>query len=76
MVERHSRVPGISGRNACVDGAGGGVGFDHAGYLGNEIGDLGIDFLQKAVNYFDPDGLMNPGVLVNSQDSNSPENNI
>jgi alkyldihydroxyacetonephosphate synthase len=41
-----------------------GVGVDHAPYLGSEKGPLGMAALQAIVNTFDPDGMMNPGVLL------------
>ena len=43
-----------------------GVGVDHAGYLSHEKGSLGIDFLKNASRFFDPDGIMNPQVMINS----------
>jgi len=53
---------------AIVDGGGTishqhGVGRDHAPYLGNEIGSLGIAVLADAVRRFDPNGIMNTGAL-------------
>ena len=51
-----------------------GIGTDHADYLGNEIGEIGIKFLEEAVEYFDPDGLMNSRVLINTQGRKSPDN--
>ena len=52
-------------------GAGGGtvthhhaIGRDHAGRLGSEIGDLGIDVLRAAKGVLDPAGIMNPGKLL------------
>jgi alkyldihydroxyacetonephosphate synthase len=50
-----------------------GVGSDHADYLGNEIGELGINFLTDAVKYFDPNGLMNSRALINTQGPKSPD---
>ena len=41
-----------------------GVGVDHAPYLAAEKGPLGIAALEAVVRTFDPDGLMNPGVLL------------
>lgn len=41
-----------------------GVGRDHAGYLPEEKGRLGIESLAAAFRVFDPDGLMNPGKLL------------
>jgi hypothetical protein len=40
------------------------VGRDHALYLVVEKGELGIAVLRDALARFDPDGLMNPGVLL------------
>jgi alkyldihydroxyacetonephosphate synthase len=41
-----------------------GVGTDHAPYLAAEKGPLGMAALEAVVRAFDPDGLMNPGVLL------------
>ena len=41
-----------------------GVGVDHASFLPAEKGALGMAALRAAVNVFDPEGLMNPGVLL------------
>ena len=41
-----------------------GVGRDHAPYLAAEKGALGMAALEAVVRTFDPDGLMNPGVLL------------
>ena len=41
-----------------------GVGTDHAPYLEAEKGALGMAALASAVRTFDPEGLMNPGVLL------------
>ncbi len=41
-----------------------GVGRDHAPYLAAEKGQLGLDTLAAAARCFDPDGRMNPGVLL------------
>ncbi len=41
-----------------------GVGVDHAPYLAAEKGPLGMAALAAIVRTFDPDGLMNPGVLL------------
>ncbi len=41
-----------------------GVGRDHAPYLAAEKGALGLDALADVVHRFDPDGRMNPGVLL------------
>ena len=41
-----------------------GVGVDHASYLATEKGELGMAALRSAIATFDPDGLMNPGVLL------------
>jgi alkyldihydroxyacetonephosphate synthase len=43
-----------------------GVGVDHAKYLSHEKGTLGIDFLKDASRFFDPDGIMNPQVMISS----------
>ena len=41
-----------------------GVGTDHVPFLAAEKGELGMAALASAVRTFDPDGLMNPGVLL------------
>ena len=41
-----------------------GVGRDHAPYLSTEKGTLGINTLRALANHFDPNGVLNPGVLV------------
>ena len=40
------------------------VGRDHAPWLPGEIGELGIELLRAAKATLDPDGIMNPGKLV------------
>jgi alkyldihydroxyacetonephosphate synthase len=40
-----------------------GVGTDHAPYLSEEKGALGMDAIRAACKSFDPDGMMNPGKL-------------
>ena len=44
-----------------------GVGADHASYLAAEKGPLGMAALQSIVRTFDPEGLMNPGVLLSDR---------
>jgi alkyldihydroxyacetonephosphate synthase len=44
-----------------------GVGRDHAPYLAAEKGALGMDALAAAIARFDPDGIMNPGVLFRDE---------
>jgi alkyldihydroxyacetonephosphate synthase len=41
-----------------------GVGLDHVKYLPSEKGPLGMDALNTIVTEFDPDGMMNPGKLL------------
>jgi alkyldihydroxyacetonephosphate synthase len=41
-----------------------GVGVDHAEYLSNEKGYLGINFINNASRFFDPDAIMNPQILM------------
>ena len=41
-----------------------GVGRDHAPYLAREKGSLGMHLLDACVQSLDPDGIMNPGVLI------------
>jgi alkyldihydroxyacetonephosphate synthase len=43
-----------------------GVGIDHAPYLIAEKGELGMRSLEMLCRTFDPDGLMNPGKLIQS----------
>ncbi len=44
-----------------------GVGTDHAPYLVAEKGVLGMAALEAVVRTFDPDGIMNPGVLLSDR---------
>lgn len=44
-----------------------GVGTDHAPYLAAEKGPLGMAALEAIVRTFDPDGIMNPGVLLSDR---------
>lgn len=44
-----------------------GVGRDHAPYLPGEIGPLGMAVLADAARRFDPDRIMNPGVLLGDE---------
>ncbi|NPV66056.1 MAG: FAD-binding oxidoreductase [Anaerolineae bacterium] len=41
-----------------------GVGVDHAPYLAAEKGALGLGAIRALCAYFDPDGLLNPGKLI------------
>jgi alkyldihydroxyacetonephosphate synthase len=41
-----------------------GVGRDHAPYLAAEKGELGLSAIDAVLRRFDPDGRMNPGVLL------------
>ena len=41
-----------------------GVGLDHAPYLAAEKGELGMQALRSAFQFFDPNGMMNPGKLI------------
>jgi alkyldihydroxyacetonephosphate synthase len=41
-----------------------GVGRDHAPYLAAEKGALGMQAISDVLRRFDPDGIMNPGVLI------------
>jgi alkyldihydroxyacetonephosphate synthase len=41
-----------------------GVGLDHRAYLPTEKGGLGMAVLRDLVDRFDPDGIMNPGKLI------------
>lgn len=42
-----------------------GVGKDHLPYLPAEKGELGMDALRAVCQSFDPEGMMNPGKLIN-----------
>ncbi len=44
-----------------------GVGVDHLPYLEAEKGKLGMHALSKLVKTFDPDGIMNPGKLIDER---------
>ena len=39
------------------------VGRDHAPWLNQEIGDIGVDVLRAIARTLDPQGICNPGVL-------------
>lgn len=41
-----------------------GIGRDHAGYLGREVGSVGVAALHALKRTLDPAGIMNPGVLL------------
>lgn len=41
-----------------------GVGIDHAPYLKAEKGTLGINILNATIHHLDPDGILNPGKLI------------
>jgi alkyldihydroxyacetonephosphate synthase len=41
-----------------------GIGRDHAPWLAQEIGPLGVEMLRAAKGVVDPAGIMNPGVLI------------
>jgi len=41
-----------------------GIGRDHADYLITEKGEIGLNSLRQILNIFDPDSILNPGVLV------------
>lgn len=43
-----------------------GVGIDHKSYLHFEKGELGMGAIAHMIQYFDPQGLMNPGKLIGS----------
>ena len=40
------------------------IGRDHAPYLADEVGDMGIELLRAVKERCDPAGIMNPGKLV------------
>ncbi len=42
-----------------------GIGRDHAPWLGEEIGRLGVRALRALKQTFDPDNVLNPGILLN-----------
>ncbi len=41
-----------------------GIGRDHAEYLLDEKGMIGADMISKITQYFDPNGILNPGALI------------
>ncbi|MCP4360317.1 MAG: FAD-binding oxidoreductase [Chloroflexi bacterium] len=45
-----------------------GVGVDHAHYLAAEKGELGLTALGDLLHHFDPQGIMNPGKLIQLTD--------
>jgi alkyldihydroxyacetonephosphate synthase len=67
-LDRWRRLKGAASR-AIVEAGGTishqhGVGRDHAEYLAAEKGALGMAALADVARRFDPDGIMNPGVLL------------
>ena len=67
-LERWRRLK-VAASEAIVAGGGTishqhGVGRDHAPYLGAEKGALGMAVLADVARRFDPEGIMNPGVLI------------
>lgn len=40
------------------------VGRDHAPWMVDEVGQCGVDLLRELKSYLDPDGVLNPGVLI------------
>ena len=44
-----------------------GVGADHAPWLEHEVGALGVDLLRTIKSRLDPQGILNPGVLLPAQ---------
>jgi len=48
-----------------------GIGTDHAPYLAAEKGPLGMAALESIARTFDPEGLMNPGVLLEGRSQRS-----
>ncbi|MBI5309810.1 MAG: FAD-binding oxidoreductase [Actinobacteria bacterium] len=67
-LDRWRKLKGAASR-AIVSGGGTishhhGVGTDHAPYLVAEKGQLGIAAIESLLKTFDPDGIMNPGKLV------------
>ena len=45
------------------------IGTDHAPYLADEIGDLGVTVLRAVKSELDPAGIMNPGKLLTIEGS-------
>ncbi len=43
-----------------------GIGLDHAAYLAAEKGPLGMEAIRSALHHFDPQGILNPGKLVDT----------
>jgi alkyldihydroxyacetonephosphate synthase len=48
------------------------VGRDHRPYLEAEIGSLGVEVLRAVKRVLDPQGIMNPGVLVTAEEPSAP----
>jgi alkyldihydroxyacetonephosphate synthase len=70
-LSRWRRLKDVASR-AIVDAGGTishqhGVGRDHADYLAAEKGELGMAILADVAHRFDPDGIMNPGVLLREE---------
>ncbi len=69
-LARWAALKGAASR-AIVDGGGTishqhGVGRDHAPYLAAEKGEVGLAALADVMARFDPDGRLNPGVLIDT----------
>jgi alkyldihydroxyacetonephosphate synthase len=45
-----------------------GIGADHAAWLEREHGALGVEALRALKAMFDPQGIMNPGILLQTKD--------
>jgi alkyldihydroxyacetonephosphate synthase len=60
-VRRSSRSPASCAPTITPHPA---VGTDHRPWLVDEIGQVGIDVLRAIKAVVDPDGILNPGVLV------------
>ncbi len=41
-----------------------GIGRDHMDYLSIEKGEVALDSLRRIIKFFDPDSILNPGVLI------------
>jgi alkyldihydroxyacetonephosphate synthase len=53
-----------------------GVGRDHSRYMDEEKGLVGVDLISNITQYFDPDGILNPGALIGPKFENENENHV
>ncbi|HYN57388.1 MAG TPA: FAD-binding oxidoreductase [Motilibacterales bacterium] len=60
---KHAASQAIVGQGATITHHHG-IGADHAPWLADEIGDVGVELLRTVKSHLDPQGILNPGVLL------------